>query len=107
MDANTDDAARVRALSGALGPDSAVHQLLGQVFDPNIRFPDRPLFIDDVEVFELPDGLGFFVSGGEAPALLRGRFANAAIAYVRPLLDGAHTVEHLPTTCPPDLPVLA
>ena len=72
MDANTDDAARVRALSGALGPDSAVHQLLGQVFDPNIRFPDRPLFIDDVEVFELPDGLGFFVSGGEAPALLRG-----------------------------------
>jgi bacteriocin biosynthesis cyclodehydratase domain-containing protein len=108
MRARTDAARRVvAALSDTSSSDPVVRQLLGQLFDPNIHFPDRPLFIDDVDVFELPDGLGFFIPGGETPALLRGRFANAAIAYLRPLLDGAHTVEQLLVTSPPDLPVQA
>jgi bacteriocin biosynthesis cyclodehydratase domain-containing protein len=107
MGARTDAATRVAALSAALGSDPAVRQLLGQLFDPNIRLPDRPLFIEDIDVFEMPDGLGFLVSGGEAPVLLRGRFAQAAIAHLRPLLDGAHTVEQLLMTSPPDLPVRA
>jgi bacteriocin biosynthesis cyclodehydratase domain-containing protein len=107
MRARTDAARRVAALSAISGSDPVVRQLLGQLFDPNIGFPDRPLFIDDVDVFEMPDGLGFFIPGGETPALLRGRFANAAIAYLRPLLDGAHTVEQLLVTSPPGLPVQA
>jgi bacteriocin biosynthesis cyclodehydratase domain-containing protein len=107
MGTRIDAAARVAAFSAALGSDPVVRQLLGQLFDPNIRLPDRPLFIDDVDMFEMPDGLGFLVPGGEAPVLLRGRFANAAIAHLLPLLDGAHTVEQLLMTSSPDLPVHA
>jgi bacteriocin biosynthesis cyclodehydratase domain-containing protein len=106
MEEDTDAATRVAAL-GALHSDPATHQLLSQLFDPNIRFPGRPRFVDDIDMFEMPDGLGFFVSGFEAPVVLRGRFANSAIAYLRPLLDGTHTVEQLLITASPDLPVHA
>lgn len=104
MEERTDPATHAAAL-GALDSDPATHQLLNQLFDPNIRFPDRPRFVDDINMFEMPDGLGFFVSGFEAPVVLRGRFAHSAIAYLRPLLDGTHTVEQLLITASPDLPV--
>jgi len=107
MSQRTSNAMRVAGLSAALDSDPAVRQLLGQLFDPNIHLPDRPLFIDDVDVFEMPDGLGFLVQGGEAPVVLRGRFANAAMAHLRPLLDGSHTVQQMLMTAPPDLPVPA
>jgi hypothetical protein len=102
----TDAAARIAAF-GALGADAAARHLLRQLLDPNIRFPARPVFVDDIDMFEMPDGLGFFISGFEAPVLLRGRFAHPAIAYLRQMLDGTRTVEHLLTAAPTDLPMQA
>jgi len=84
-----------------LEPESALRRLLR---DPNLRFPERPQLINDVVLFELPDGLGFQFRGPSAPVLVRGKHAAAALGFLRPVLDGAHTVDEILNSCPPELP---
>jgi bacteriocin biosynthesis cyclodehydratase domain-containing protein len=75
--------------------------LLGQLLDPNIHFPERPVFVPDLDVFEMPDGLGFQFRGTEAPIILRGKAVTAVVEYLRATLDGNVTREQL-IAKPPD-----
>ncbi|MGN6360464.1 MAG: TOMM precursor leader peptide-binding protein [Thermomicrobiales bacterium] len=84
--------------------DGDVEALLARLRDPNIRFPARPRLVADLHVFAMPDGLGLQLRGGAEPVLLRGRFAETALAFLLPRLDGAHSLAALLDACPSDVP---
>jgi bacteriocin biosynthesis cyclodehydratase domain-containing protein len=77
--------------------------LLAMLADPNVRFPERARLIDDVRVFEMPDGLGVQFHFGAAPVIFRGAQSYRALDVLRPLLDGTRTVEQILGECPADL----
>lgn len=80
--------------------------LLGQLTDANMHFPERPRFVEGIEVFDMPDGLGIQFRGAEAPVLLRGRDVADVLAYLREVMDGTRTLIQLlegaphPVGCP-------
>ncbi|MGH7071675.1 MAG: TOMM precursor leader peptide-binding protein [Acetobacteraceae bacterium] len=84
--------------------DRELRRLLGQLFDLNMHFPDRPVFVTDLEAFEMPDGLGFQFRGLEAPVILRGESAGAVVAHLRQSLDGHLTREQLVRAGPLGVP---
>lgn len=85
-------------------PDDAELQLLlGQLRDPNLRFPAQPVFVTDLDVFEMPDGLGFQFRGGEMPVILRGSKIGPVIEFLRAELDGTSTIDSLLDRCPPEI----
>ncbi len=92
-----------RSHEGISIDDAELRRLLGQLFDSNIRFPNRPIFVPDLDIFEMPDGLGFQFRGTEAPVLLRGQAAAAVIQYLRNCLDGRTTIEELALQPPPGI----
>jgi bacteriocin biosynthesis cyclodehydratase domain-containing protein len=69
--------------------------LLGQLLDPNLRFPVHPRFVPDFDVFDMPDGLGIQFRGAETPVLLRGREIGPVVAYLRQVMDGSRSVGDL------------
>lgn len=81
--------------------------LLGQLTDPDLHFPEHPVFVDDVACFEMPDGLGFQFRGGEAPVLVRGRLARPALDYLREALDGTRGVFDVVRGAPASVPATA
>ena len=83
--------------------DPALASVLGQLFDRNLRFPNRPAFVPDLDIFEMPDGLGFQFRGFEAPVLVRGRSAGRVVEYLRSRLDGQSTVESVLREAPSDI----
>ena len=78
-------------------------RLINQLVDRNLRFPARPAFVQDFDVFDMPDGLGVQFRGGEAPVLLRGRSLSAVFEFLRARLDGSTTVDALIRSRPPAL----
>ena len=84
-----------RSLEGVSLDDAELRRLLGQLFDSNIRFPNRPVFVPDLDIFEMPDGLGFQFRGTEAPVVLRGQAAATVVQCLRNRLDGRTTIEEL------------
>lgn len=68
--------------------------------DPNIRFPRRPRLIEDVRVFEMPDGLGVQFHFGEAPVTFRGADTNRVLGFLLEHLDGTRTVDEIVGSCP-------
>lgn len=84
--------------------EDEMRMLLGRLLDPNIRFPPTPRLVPDLQIFEMPDGLGIQFRGGETPVILRGQRAGDALAFLLTRLDGTRTLEALLAECPPDLP---
>jgi bacteriocin biosynthesis cyclodehydratase domain-containing protein len=80
--------------------------LLAQLRDPNLRFPARPALVPDLDVFEMPDGLGFQFRGGETPVILRGRTVAPVVEFLEETLDGATTLDTLLHACPPEIGVV-
>lgn len=68
--------------------------------DRNLNFPDRPCLIPDLRFYEMPDGLGIQVRGGESPCILRGEVAQKAITWLLQVLDGSLTIEEIFSRCP-------
>jgi len=83
--------------------DVELQTLLGQVRDPNLRFPARPVFVADIDVFEMPDGLGFQFRGGETPVIVRGRTVARVVEFLQATLDGASTVDGILEARPPEI----
>lgn len=75
--------------------------------DRNLRFPAHPRLIDDVRVFEMPDGLGLLVHAGDVPVVLRGHLVDRVFAFLRGHLNGERGLEDLEDLLPADLPVAA
>lgn len=50
--------------------------------DPNLRFPKKPTLVDDLDVFEMPDGLGMQVRGGATNLVVRGRLAVGLMPWL-------------------------
>jgi bacteriocin biosynthesis cyclodehydratase domain-containing protein len=92
-----------------VGPvaDDGAALLLAQLTDPDLHFPERPVFVEDLVCFEMPDGLGFQFRGGEAPVLVRGRLVKPALEYLRNALDGTRTLLELVRGGPDGLPASA
>lgn len=104
-EAGRPDSEAVRGRAADQPPaDRELQRLLDQLFDPNIRFPDRPVFVADLDTFEMPDGLGFQFRGLEAPVILRGDSASAVVAHLRGALDGALTRDQLVRAGAPGVP---
>jgi bacteriocin biosynthesis cyclodehydratase domain-containing protein len=82
------------------GQEASIRAMLG---DPNLRFPVSPHLAPDVSTFQMPDGLGVQVRGVETPVIVRGRQADAAMAFLLQALDGTQTVDHLLEKCPPNV----
>jgi bacteriocin biosynthesis cyclodehydratase domain-containing protein len=72
--------------------------------DPNVRFPARPVFADDLQIVAMPEGVGFLIVGEETPVAMRGRHAAAAVEYLRTAMNGSRSVDDLLAACPPGLP---
>src|SRR5579875_3848985 len=83
------------------GPDAgALQEALVHLFDPNVRVPQTPRLVDDLDVFDMPDGLGIQFRGGAFPVVIRGRSAAGAWSYLRTAMNGntslADLVAHAP-----------
>lgn len=63
--------------------------------DRNLRFPSRPQLVPDLHCFDMPDGLGIQVRGGEQTFVLRGPLVESVIPWVMKAVDGNRTVEEL------------
>ena len=87
-------------MSSATNAEQEIRALLA---DRNLRFPACPRLVGDLSFFTMPDGLGIQVRGAERPVLIRGRYADAALSFLRPLLDGKHTLDELLEQCPATL----
>ena len=48
--------------------------------DPNLRFPEKFALIEDLDVFEMPDGLGLQLRGGATNLVIRGQLAMLAVS---------------------------
>lgn len=70
--------------------------------DANLRFPERPRFVADLDLFDLPDGLGVYVKGLTAPVCLRGRTSGSAMAFLRKAFDRRQTLDEMLDDCPAD-----
>src|SRR5690606_9390582 len=77
--------------------------LRAQLEDHNLRFPRHPRLTEDIRVFEMPDGLGFQFRGLEVPVIVRGRRAEACLAWLLPVIDGTRTVDDIVALRPADL----
>lgn len=86
---------------GAESERAVVSSLFG---DPNLRFPQRPRLIQDVRVFQLPDGLGIQFRSGESPVTFRGAGTDRVLEFLLPRLTGSSRVEDLVADCPADVP---
>jgi bacteriocin biosynthesis cyclodehydratase domain-containing protein len=84
--------------------DDESRALLARLSNPNIRFPPRPRLVPDLRVFPMPDGLGLQFRGGAQPTIVRGRLAEAALAFLVPRLDGENSLADLLASCPPGVP---
>src|SRR6516164_5423037 len=83
--------------------DLKYRALLAQLQDPHLRFPACPAFVEDLDVFEMPDGLGIQFRGAESPVILRGRSVVPVLQYLRERLDGNTEVESLLRSRPPEI----
>lgn len=84
-----------------------VNALLEMLRDENLRFPRRPRFPDDIEIFEMPDGLGFQFRAHEAPIILRGGDVSAVLAHLRPAFDGGADFDTILRDAPTGLSIQA
>jgi bacteriocin biosynthesis cyclodehydratase domain-containing protein len=75
--------------------------------DRNLRFPHRPKLIDDLRVFQMPDGLGILVHAGDIPVVLRGQLVEQVFGFLTDKLDGRRDLEELEAALPDGLPVAA
>lgn len=50
--------------------------------DPNLRFPKNPTLVEDLDVFDMPDGLGMQVRGGATNLVVRGRLAVSLMPWL-------------------------
>ena len=94
---------RNRETTGPAGSVSA--SLAGLRADPNLRFPARPRLIDDLRVFQMPDGLGLQLHFGDAPVVLRGQLSECCFPFLREYLNGTHDIDQLAAAMPSELPV--
>lgn len=63
--------------------------------DPNLRFPKNPTLVDDLDVFEMPDGLGMQVRGGATNLVVRGRLAVSLMPWLIGELKQKTTLEKI------------
>jgi len=68
--------------------------------DRNLRFPTHPQLVPDLYCFDMPDGLGIQLRGGEKTFVVRGSLAEVAIPWILRTVDGKSTVAELLTRCP-------
>lgn len=99
---NSDSEQRLAA--GALaGTDLEYGGLLAQVQDPNLRFPAFPTFVEDLDIFDMPDGLGILFRGAESPVILRGHSVAAVLQFLRARLDGTADLPGVISSRPPEI----
>jgi len=89
------------------GPRGDVNapSLSGLRNDANLRFPARPRIIEDLRIFQMPDGLGLQLHFGDTPVVLRGRLAEKSFAFLHEYLDGSRDLDDLASAVPLDLPL--
>lgn len=63
--------------------------------DRNLRFPTNPQLVPDLHFFDMPDGLGLQIRGGEQTIVLRGPLVELVVPWVLESVDGTKTVEEL------------
>lgn len=79
---------------------AALQEALVHLFDPNVRVPHAPQLVDDLDVFDMPDGLGIQFRGGAFPVVIRGAAAAEAWAYLGNAMDGRTTIADLVANAP-------
>ena len=72
--------------------------------DPNLRFPERPHFGEDIDIFRMPRGLGMHVRGKEGrPLILRGKESERVVEYLVTVLDGSSTLDDIIKKSPKEI----
>jgi bacteriocin biosynthesis cyclodehydratase domain-containing protein len=88
-------------MAEAGGPSlEALREALVHLFDPNVRLPPTPRLIDDLDVFNMPDGLGIQFRGGAFPVVIRGSSSTAAWTYLQEAMDGRTEVGEIVSSAP-------
>jgi bacteriocin biosynthesis cyclodehydratase domain-containing protein len=90
-------------VDAAADADLKYRALLAQLQDPNLRFPTCPAFVEDLDIFEMPDGLGIQFRGAESPVIIRGRSVVPVLQFLRAHLDGSTEVQGLLRSRPPEI----
>ncbi len=75
---------------------------ISQFRDKNLNFPKKPCLIPDLKFFQMPDGLGVQIRGGESVCILRGQATQTLLAWLLQVLDGSLSVEEIFAKRPAD-----
>lgn len=68
--------------------------------DPNLRFPSQPALAKDLDIFEMPDGLGIQIRGGATNLVVRGRLAKSLMPWLLEALKQSASLETIQQTRP-------
>lgn len=68
--------------------------------DPNLRFPSQPALVEDLDIFDMPDGLGIQIRGGATNLVVRGRLAKSLLPWLLNQLKQAASRETILSTRP-------
>lgn len=70
--------------------------------EKNTNFPSKPKVIEDLDVFEMPDGLGMQFRGLSNPVVIKGLLASTLLPQLLPLLDGTRDLSAVTRDLPND-----
>lgn len=76
-------------------PDEYSEAALSFLREGGTNFPKFPKLLEDIVVFQMPDGLGMQFRGLSNPVVLRGALVQSLLPKLLPLLDGEHDVAEL------------
>ncbi len=68
--------------------------------DPNLRFPSQPALAKDLDIFDMPDGLGIQIRGGATNLVVRGRLAKSLMPWLLEALKKTTSLETIRKTRP-------
>jgi molybdopterin/thiamine biosynthesis adenylyltransferase len=67
--------------------------LWGEFFlDKNVRFPEFPLLIEGISIYDAPYGLGVQFRGGPNKLVIRGAKSSEIFLFIKDFLDGKHSL---------------
>ncbi|MBC8000509.1 MAG: TOMM precursor leader peptide-binding protein [Leptolyngbya sp.] len=68
--------------------------------EKNTNFPSKPKVIEDLDIFEMPDGLGMQFRGLSNPVVMKGLLVDSLLPLLLPLLDGTRDLSAITKSLP-------
>lgn len=63
--------------------------------DVNVNFPQQPVFINDIELFNIPYGAGIYIKGAVTPIIIKGAKAGKILDFISDCFNRSKTLPEI------------